>query len=352
MIAYTYEIFSTERRGGISRYYCELISRIAGLAKPIFVGAGLHFNHHLHAIQAPWCFYAPRIGPLRFPLNQGWCLAKIKRHSGTIIHQTYYSTTAYPRENPLVLTVPDLIDEVIPGRESVPSALKRANCARADHIIVISETTKSDIMRIFGIKSDKITVTYLADSLPKTSSTDNHERDSYLLYVGVRASYKNFARLLEAFAGSERLRNRHRIVAFGSSKFSADERRLLQHLQIEDRVLHTEGDDETLARAYRSATALIYPSLYEGFGLPVVEAMGQGCPVICANSGSLPEIAGDGAAYFDAHDVGNMRMVIEDTISSSSRIRELTIKGWSRYKLYSWDKCAKETAALYQRLSH
>ena len=115
-------------------------------------------------------------------------------------------------------------------------------------------------------------------------------------------------------------------------------------------VTHMGGEDETLAALYKQAAALIYPSLYEGFGIPPLEAMAVGCPVICSNSSSLPEVVGEAAETFDPSNEESMRAAIEHVLGSPSRRNVLIEAGWARYPLFTWEKCAQETEAIYRKL--
>lgn len=108
------------------------------------------------------------------------------------------------------------------------------------------------------------------------------------------------------------------------------------------------ADDSLLASLYSQAALFVYPSLYEGFGLPLLEAMRCGCPVACSNTSSMPEIAGDAASYFDPSDEEGMRAVMESTLQSKDILRSLQARGYERGKLFSWDKCVSQTLELYR----
>ena len=114
--------------------------------------------------------------------------------------------------------------------------------------------------------------------------------------------------------------------------------------------MHLAGDDVLLARLYRFARALVYPSLYEGFGIPPLEAMSAGCPVLTSNSSSLPEVVGNAGEYFDPTDEGQMAMVIDKVINSDERRRELIELGKARCAGFSWRTCAEQTKVIYERL--
>ena len=116
-----------------------------------------------------------------------------------------------------------------------------------------------------------------------------------------------------------------------------------------NQVTHVSGDDNTLKNLYQSAEALVYPSLYEGFGMPPLEAMANGCPVVSSNTSSMPEVIGDAAEYFNPESVEELLSAIENVLSSN-RKEELVNLGFKRVKMFSWKKCAKETLSVYQRL--
>ena len=311
------------------------------------------------------------IGPfhgLRVRLNDALCRFAAARHHRAVIHQTYYGDSVYPRTRPLVITVYDLINELYRDRFSrfniagdPTRRYQRVNCARADHLIAISEATKADLVRLFGVDPARITVVHLASSLPvlqplepgraPPAESGGSEEKRYLLHVGGRPDYKNFNALLEAFGRSAFLRRRFRLVCFGGGPFDDAERERIAALGVSDRVIHRSGDDAALAACYRDATAFICPSLYEGFGLPVLEAMSQGCPVICAHAGSLPEVAGAAAVYFDPTSVESMQAALDATLDDEARLAALRLLGLERVRLFSWERCARETLQVYRRLA-
>jgi glycosyltransferase involved in cell wall biosynthesis len=357
-IIYTPEIFSLQRVGGISRYICELIKRVPNQGLSAKTVAGIHFNRHLRRLPVKAGFYIPKLGPLgryRLKFNSALCRRVAAKTPSVVIHSTYYSEEEFPKSHPFVLTVHDMIDELFPEQlTAVPPGLKRRNCERADRIIAVSNNTKNDLVKIFGISPQKIVVIYHGDSLPTLtrSNTDESRAKDYLLFIGARGHYKNFARLVQAFAASAFLKNRFRLLTFGGSKFSEDERKLIEELKVTDQVRQVAGDDVALAQYYRNAAALIYPSLYEGFGMPILEAIGQGCPVICSDpGGALREVAGNAAAYFDGSDATSMQLVMEQTLGDPKRVAELRDLGTARHQLFSWDKCVQETVNVYREVA-
>ena len=125
--------------------------------------------------------------------------------------------------------------------------------------------------------------------------------------MGNRGGYKNFSTLLQAYGNSPILRE-FELIAFGGHPLLPDEKNQITQLGITDKVRFTSGSDQELAARYRAATAFIFPSTYEGFGLPPLEAMSHGCPVVCSNGGSIPEVVGDAGVYFDPNSAEELRM--------------------------------------------
>jgi glycosyltransferase involved in cell wall biosynthesis len=171
-----------------------------------------------------------------------------------------------------------------------------------------------------------------------------------VLFVGARGGYKNFAGLVESFAAAVSLRRDFEILCFGGGAFSDRESTLLDSLGIAGVVRHVGGGDEVLSGLLSTARVLVYPSLYEGFGIPLLEAMVAGCPVACSKSASLPEVAGDAAEYFDPSDFGEIQKALETVLGNSARREELIVKGRMRVKEFTWQRCAARTGEIYRGL--
>jgi glycosyltransferase involved in cell wall biosynthesis len=256
-----------------------------------------------------------------------------------------------------VVTVYDMINELFP--ESFPAAddipnRKRVAVTRADHVICISETTRNDLLALLPVDPGRVSVVHLGfDVLSpgRWSSESLVGARPYLLYVGLRGGYKNFSSLLTAYARSENLRREYGLVCFGGGPFTADEIGALDRAGIvRDRVIHVAGGDDRLAALYMGASALVYPSRYEGFGIPPLEAMALSCPVVCSRAPAVREILGDAVEYFDAHDSDGLTMAMESVVSSPSRRAELLEKGRQLLERYSWRRCAMQTAEVYRSL--
>jgi glycosyltransferase involved in cell wall biosynthesis len=238
-------------------------------------------------------------------------------------------------------------DETLGARQTTRA--KRAAVNRADHVICISETTRQDLVNLFGVDPARTSVVHLGFSLtaePKTPEVNPSKQRPTLLYVGHRTGYKNFATLLQAYGNSSTLRE-FALIAFGGHPPLPDERAEMERLGVADRVRFESGSDRELAAHYRAATAFIYPSKYEGFGIPPLEAMSYGCPVVCSNAGSIPEVVGEAGIYFDPNNPEELRTALERVATTQNVQADLRARGYARLAEFSWDKCAAETARIY-----
>jgi glycosyltransferase involved in cell wall biosynthesis len=232
------------------------------------------------------------------------------------------------------------------------SRRKRLAVSRADHVICVSGSARRDLIELFDFEPARASVVHHGCWLaPETPSPAKISARPYLLFVGQRGGYKNFEGLLHAFATASVLRKDFDIVCFGGGSLSRHERSVIDRLGIAPgRVVHRYGSDEFLAGAYRQAAMLVYPSRYEGFGMPTVEAMTMGCPVACANTGSLPEICGDAAEYFDPLVPDAIASAVLRVLESPARRQDLVARGFERAGQFSWQACADKTARIYRSL--
>jgi glycosyltransferase involved in cell wall biosynthesis len=358
-IFYTYDIFCLERYGGISRYYFELIKRISPKMADVNVIAGWHINEYIKSMREVQGIRLPALkhtGFVRLSINRLFQTIMLKRtNPRSILHQTFFYQPYIKFQGKVVVTVYDMISELFPQyfrADDNISLLKRRCCERADKVIAISQSTKNDLVRFFAIPPEKIMVIHLASSLKHNAIIYRIKPfpEAYLLFVGKREYYKNFEGLLEAFAASDSLKNSFHIICFGGGPLSNRENVRLKELGIEERVHNVTGSDELLCNYYKNAVAYVCPSLYEGFGIPILEAMEFGCPVVCSNTSSIPEVAGDAAIYFDPSNAGSMQDILETTLFDESLLEGLKKKGLERQAMFSWDRCARETLAVYHSL--
>jgi glycosyltransferase involved in cell wall biosynthesis len=233
------------------------------------------------------------------------------------------------------------------SRDIITIKNKKVMINNADRIISISESTKKDILKFYpDIPDEKISVIHHGTSY---EILDKHEnKENYILFIGQRAGYKNFNNFIQAVAPLL-LQYDLRLICTGQG-FNKIEIELLKSLKISGRIIIKFVKENELLELYSKAYAFVFPSLYEGFGIPILEAFAAGCPAILSNTGSLPEIGGNAAVYFDPNSIQDMRLAIEKVIISPNLQRQLQDAGTERVKHFSWEKCVDKTAQVYKSL--
>ena len=364
-ILYDYPAFSRQFYGGVSRYFVELARLLSRRENTeVKILAPLYLNHYLKEldpgiVSGRQLAQVPKAAGKLFNIyNRTASRLQAARYRPDILHETYFARQSIPlRGNQArVVTVYDMIHERFP--EYFPAWDKTATnkqlaVARADHVICISGNTRRDLLETCDVRPDKVSVVHLgfdspqARDIPAESLIDG----PYFLHVGIRSGYKNFQRLLEAYAGDPALHREYRLVCFGGGKFSHAEERLRKALGLaEDRLVWLGGSDSVLMQLYRHATAFLYPSLYEGFGIPPLEAMAHDCPVVCSNGGSIPEVVGDAGEFFDPLDTAAIAQAIGNVTGSQERTATLRALGRQRITRFTWEQCASGTHAVYSAL--
>ena len=328
------------------------------------VVAPLYVNHYLAEAPAELSVlglpspYLPKSGRLYRYVNALLAVPVLKHIQPDILHESYYAASSVaPRGTKVVLTVFDMIHERFKDRISAFDPVSREKILavkRADHVICISEQTRRDLVELTDVDPIKTSVVHLGFSLIKSATVQQRScpaQRPFLLYVGRRGGYKNFEGLLEAFAASRLLTAEFKLVCFGGGSITSEERNLISRLSLPaDSVSQVSGDDEVLAGYYRAASAFVFPSLYEGFGLPPLEAMSFDCPVICSDVSSIPEVVGDAAAMFDPSEPEAMRQAIETVIEDKEMRQLLIARGRKRIEGFSWSRCALATLDVYRKV--
>lgn len=260
---------------------------------------------------------------------------------------------------PCILTVHDLTLQFpllykLNNRMKLYIKFDKMGIKKADHIIAISQNTKNDLISKIGISEEKITTIYqgIDHNIYKPQKKDNLYEFDYLLYVGSEQPRKNLESLLKAFYILKKEFKDLKLIKIGEPGLSEDRRNVLKIIKkynLEDDIIFTGYIPEIeLPHYYSNAKCFVFPSLYEGFGFPVIEAMACGCPVITSNVSSLPEIAGNAAVFVEPRDISSLvnsiRMICTDNIMRDRMIE----KGLIQSKKYSWDLTAKETMNVYK----
>lgn len=287
----------------------------------------------------------------------------LQKQNFDIFHPTYYSTyfLKYLKNKTLVLTVHDMIHELYPKYFFLDRGRTRSNkrklILQADKIIAISENTKKDIIRFYNIPEEKIKVIYLGNSLEPIQNIPPNAPEipeKYILFVGARGLYKNFTYFIESISPLlKKDKNLNIIVAGGYSKknnFSGKENNLFKKLDVEKQIFQYSIDDNILAYLYQNAICFVFPTLYEGFGIPVLEAFACDCPAVISNTSSLPEVGGDAAIYFDPTDSESILKSITKVVHDKDLRQQMILRGQEQLKKFSWEKTAKETLSLYSEM--
>jgi glycosyltransferase involved in cell wall biosynthesis len=257
---------------------------------------------------------------------------------------------------PTVLTVWDMIHELFSEAMDPAGAhaeLKRSAILAADRIICISENTKRDLLERYPVSEGKVVVTYLASEIDASLSygPESVPEHPYYLYVGSRSRYKNFDGLLRAFASAVSSRANLTLCVVGS-QFTQTEEKLIAELDLAENVEHYGyATDTQLAKLYRCSRALVYPSLYEGFGIPPLEAMSCGTVAVVSNASSLPEVVGDAGVLFDPASRDELADILITLADDESRRQELIAKGRLRAAQFSWEETTAQTVEIYRALS-
>ncbi len=361
-VAFDHWIFTDQPRGGISRGFAGMIPHMHEVGIVPKVTAPLYVADALRRVdrQDVWGMHLPFSRPSQLvakAIGRATSRPLARLFCAQVVHETYYSARpTAPAGVPVVLTVYDMIHELYPELfHATDSTLrnKPIALARADRILCISDHTRRDLLRFYPQVADKaMTVLFGFDANFSTAPEGQrvHPRP-FILYLGIRRSYKNFDGLLEAYAQSQLPSEGIDLICVGDGPLRPSEAALAERLGIGDRVIQREADDGTLRRLYRDAILFAYPSLYEGFGIPPLEAMAAGCPVVAVRAASVPEVCGDAAEYGEPGDVGSLADALDRVALSPTHADALRKAGREQSGRFSWRRCAHETAAIYRTLA-
>lgn len=361
-ILYDNEIFLIQKYGGASRYFYELIKNMSGFKDvelSVYMGYFINnyglekYSERFKRFKGEKIPLIPKTKLLSIKL-QSHLFNKFRNKSDcNLFHQTYYGNYKIRHNEKRIISVLDFTHEKFPELFSKldNTAKKKKNAIlTADGIICISESTKRDLLELYKISEDKIKVIYLGNSLSISKNEEKIPAKPYILYVGDRRTYKNFAIVLKLFEKLDTLKKDFELICFGGGKFSKKEMQSIAETRLTGSVKQISGDDNKLANLYKYAEVFIYPSLYEGFGIPIIEAMKFGCPIIASNRSSLPEIGGNAALYFEPDNLDSLIVSVNQILHNKDKKTELVKNGELRVKLFSWEKCAQETYNFYRKI--
>ena len=352
------QIFAVQEHGGISRMFVELADQFIhdpNLGVSLEPLSMVTRNHYL--LSESRLAEQLRVRPARWQhLTLARYLARPHRAMhADVVHSTFYLTRAlrdFPGR-PHVVTVHDMIPELFPDSRRRADRItdKRRYVDQAAHVICVSESTKADLLRVFGDVQAPISVIPHGVN-PRFKPTDARVPGfphDYLLYVGKRDGYKDAATLINALPHLRSEFPSLILVLVGGGPLTATEQRHIARLGLSGRVMQRSISDTDMPAAYAGARAFVFPSRYEGFGLPAIEGMACGVPMILARSSSLPEVGGSAALYFSP---GNQLELIEAAhkiLSNSDTARAMGRAGRERAMGFTWKSSAIQVASVYRQ---
>ncbi|WP_442795837.1 glycosyltransferase family 4 protein [Pelobium manganitolerans] len=362
-IFFDHQKFSTQKFGGISRYFANIIGAIK--ENPDFdylLGVANSDNFYIKDEQIPLNnalanqLLKSEFGFRRFRLNELYSKYLLGKNKFDVFHPTYYDPyfIKYLRK-PMVTTIHDMTYERLPAYFWVQDPLtsqKRISAQRADKIIAISETTKQDLVEFLEVDERKIEVIYHGIDVfsPLALEPISNLPQNYVFFVGDRGGYKNFYLLLDAFA---LLANKHpdlHLVLAGGGKLVGADVEIINRKKLNTRVHHFQANDAQLNYLYQQAKLFVYPSLYEGFGLPILEAFKAKCPILLSDAACFKEIAQDAALFFGKHALDDLVYKIEQMLGDEVLRKNLIKKGTERLAHFPIEKSMEQTLNVYREL--
>jgi glycosyltransferase involved in cell wall biosynthesis len=361
-VFYDHQVFSLQDAGGAARYHYELIAHLLphfdvqieaflGLQNSIYPFASLADPK----VRITGMSSTLRPGAPRYAVNEALSNVFVStRGTFDVYHPTLYRALPLVRRRRMVVTHHDCAHELYPQMfRNAPLVVrnKRKLYGRADAIICVSESSRRDLLHYYEVDSDRVFVVYhgfkpFQLSKETTAQTQPPKRP-YVLFVGFRGTYKNFAMLLTAYARSGVARD-YDLLTIGGGGFSLEEQSQIENLGVAQKVMNLRNiDDSRLSGIYRGASLFIYPSLHEGFGFPPLEAMSVGCPVLVSSTSSLPEICGDAANYFDPEDPDGLSRSMMRILGNQESLSQVSARGYAQVAKYDWNEAAAKTHQIY-----
>ncbi len=356
-VAFDEQIFALQAYGGISRMFAELARQFIddpGLGVDLLPLNAPVINRYLLDDVQLKSHLAVRDSEHEYRSLLRYFSRVQPRLGQDIVHNTFYlphGLVHYPKAKRIV-TIHDMIPERMPEtrRRLDFLTLKKHYVRRADHIICVSEATRIDMIDVYGRIDVPISVVHhgvdpmFQPGQPKPPSLPSE----YIVFIGNRGGYKDANVLMRAFAELQAEFPSLTLLFIGGGPFTRNERDRLRALAIHDRVQHVALPDHEMPGAYGNAEVCVFPSRFEGFGLPALEAMACGTPTVLANATSLPEVGGNAARYFTAGNPEDLAFQLRSMLTDSQSRRTLTKMGLDRAARFTWRRAAERTLTVYR----
>lgn len=289
-------------------------------------------------------------------LNEKKAKEPWKKTNFDLIIPTYYNPyfLEFIDDTPFVLTVYDMIHELMPqyfiGDPWNVTVNKKILLEKATKIIAVSKNTKKDIIKVYPhIDESKIEVIYHGNSIQVNENVAADLPDNYILFVGSRDHYKNFYFLVESIRDLLLKDATLKLICAGGGEFKKEEIDFLKNIGVQEKVQQKYFEEEQLGLFYKNARCFVFPSAYEGFGIPVLESMACGCPIVLSNSSSFPEVAGEAGIYFDLSSKEDLLNKIVLVITDEKFRNEYILKGINQAKKFNWEIAASQCLELYKK---
>jgi len=360
-ILYDHQMFDAQVYGGISRYFANLVSgfrKYDRMETEVSVLSTRNYylkNNVKFRLKGFLKNYLLSKAKRLKSFNKNYSKICISRGQFDIFHPTYFHPYFLKfLRKPFVLTIHDMIYELFPGyftSADLTAEYKRELVGAADHIIAISQTTKNDLIRLLNVPEEKITVVYHGYTPSGTSADPGLILPQrYILFVGSRDNYKNFERFAVAFSILKQTYPDIMLICVGGGEFTTKEFDYFVELGIAASLVQLNVNDNELFWIYKKAVAFVYPSLYEGFGLPILEAFEANCPVLASDIPCFREVAGEACRYFDPYDEESMASSLIDAVAKMDFSKSLILKGRKRLEHFSMEKCLAGTLEVYNKV--
>ncbi|MBB5397099.1 glycosyltransferase family 1 protein [Mucilaginibacter sp. AK015] len=359
-IQFDHQAFSMQRYGGISRYFANIQKHLANSSEFSY-NRGLLFTNNAYIkdqkFPLPEWLWRAFITKDRkiFKYNRKYSKYCVRNHDYDIFHPTYYNPYFLSSiKKPFVLTVHDFIHELFPEYflpNDDTAHYKSLLIKKAAHIIAISQSTKNDLQRIYNIPDDKVSLVYhgyepvAANNEPKAHIPGTE----YILFVGDRPAYKNFFKWVTAVTPLLTKYNIN-VICAGGGEFTKTELDFIHRLNIKNKIRQVWATEAMLASLYQNALLFAYPSLYEGFGFPILEAFANSCPVAVSNTSCFKEVGGDAAVYFDPYSIESMQMSIDGILSKAVDTDKMRGAGSAQLSNFTMESCMQKTTKVYRSL--
>ena len=357
-ILYDPEVFCLQDVGGVSHYFYELIDHAGPdvscelptvLSNNVYLKDRKH-TRHLGLLPS---MSVPGLWRLMQYANRRASCKAIQRQQFDVFHATVNDQTWFLNlldRKPFVITIHDMIPALFGEYYQQTGTELGTLASRAARIITVSENTRADVLRLLPVPPDHVSVVHHGHTVRHYPYEEAVAApDDYLLFTGSRQAYKNFGCLVQAFGMLHANYPDLHLVCAGGGPFTEPEMALLRVAGVAART-HQLGylTDGQLNQLYHRARVFVFPSLYEGFGFPILEAFGQQCPVVLSNASCFPEIAQDAALYFNPHDADDLHERLDRVLRDRALRHTLVRRGLTRVRDFTWERAAAQTRQVYE----